>query len=167
MRTFVQIDVQNLFFAAKDIHKRIDFVKIKDEIKNTEDEVVGLNAYIIRTPDAKSDKFESLLKSLEYTIITKMAHISHSTAGQRIYKGTDHDIAICIDCVSNEDTFDKWILMSGDGDFIDLCKYMKKKGKIVEIWAFPGTSFNRMFCDYADTIKFINEGFFYSPKTNE
>lgn len=161
MRTYIQIDVQNLFFSARDINKRIDFKKIKDHFVNSDDNIVGLKAYIVRTPDAKSDKFESLLKSLNYDINIKQAIISRSAEGQRIYKGTDQDMSICIDCISNVDTFDKWVLMSGDGDFIDLCKHLKKLDKFIEVWSLPGVSFNKSFCDYADQIVFMNDKFFY------
>ena len=161
MRTFIQIDVQNLFFSARDINKRIDFKKIRDHFVELGDPIVGLKAYIIRTPDAKSDKFESLLKSLRYDLIIKQALISKSSDGQRIYRGTDQDMAICIDCLTNIDNFDKWVLMSGDGDFIDLCKHLKKLDKFIEVWSLPGMSFNKSFCDYADQIIFMNEKFFY------
>ena len=161
MRTFIQIDVQNLFFSARDINKRIDFKKIRDHFVELGDPIVGLKAYIIRTPDAKSDKFESLLKSLRYDLNIKQALISKSSDGQRIYRGTDQDMAICIDCLTNIDNFDKWVLMSGDGDFIDLCKHLKKLDKFIEVWSLPGMSFNKSFCDYADQIIFMNEKFFY------
>lgn len=161
MRTFIQIDVQNLFFSARDINKRIDFKKIKDHFIETGDDILALKAYIIRTPDAKSDKFESLLKTLSYDLNIKQAQISRGSEGQRVYKGTDQDMAICIDCLTNIDKFDKWVLMSGDGDFIDLCKHLKSLDKFIEVWSLPGVSFNKNFCDYADQIVFMNEKFFY------
>jgi uncharacterized LabA/DUF88 family protein len=161
MNTYIQIDVQNLFFSARDINKRIDFKKIQEHFVDSGDNIVGLNAYIIRTPDAKSDKFEALLKSFNYGLNIKQAQISRGTDGQRIYKGTDQDMAICIDCLTNIDKFDKWVLMSGDGDFIDLCKHLKKFDKFIEVWSIPGTSFNRSFCDYADQIVFMNDKFFF------
>lgn len=161
MRTYIQIDVQNLFFSARDINRRIDFKKIKDHFVATGHDLVGLIAYIIRTPDAKSDKFESLLKSLNYDINIKQAIVSRGNEGQRVYRGTDQDMAICIDCLTNIDRFDKWVLMSGDGDFIDLCKHLKKLDKFIEVWSLPGVSFNKSFCDYADQIVFMNEKFFF------
>jgi len=162
MRTFIQIDVQNLFFSAKDINKRIDFKKIKEHFQSSGDEIFDICAYIIRTPDARSDKFEALLQSLGYTLRIKNAIINYNADGQRVYKGTDHDMAICIDCMHNIDKFDHWVLMSGDGDFIDLCKYLKEKNKFVEIWSMQGVSFNKNFCNYADTIRFLSNNFFYS-----
>jgi uncharacterized LabA/DUF88 family protein len=161
MNTYIQIDVQNLFFSARDINKRIDFKKIQEHFADSGDNIVGLNAYIIRTPDAKSDKFEALLKSLNYGLNIKQAQISRGAEGQRIYKGTDQDMAICIDCLTNVHKFDKWVLMSGDGDFIDLCKHLKKLDKFIEVWSIPGMSFNKSFCDYADQIVFMNDKFFF------
>lgn len=161
MRVYIQIDVQNLFFSAKDINKRIDFRRIHDHFYNSKDEVTGLTAYIIRTPDANSNKFEGLLRSLDYSLNIKQAIITRAADGTRIYKGTDQDMAICIDCMKSIDTFDKWVLMSGDGDFIDLCKYLKQKGKVIEVWSIPGMSFNKSFCDYVDTIVFLNDKFYY------
>jgi uncharacterized LabA/DUF88 family protein len=162
MRTYIQIDVQNLFFSAKDIKKRIDFKRIRDHFYNKkEDDIVGLNAYIIRTPDAKSDKFEERLISLDYNLIIKKATIIRDHEGNRIYKNTDQDIAICIDCLANIDKYDRWVLMSGDGDFVDLCKYLKNNNKFIEIWSIPGSGFNKRFCDYADQITFMNDQFFF------
>lgn len=161
MRTFIQIDVQNLFFSAKDMNKRIDFKRLKEHFIATGDQLVGINAYTIRTPDAKANKFEAFMRAMGYTICAKQAMISYGPEGHRIYKGTDQDMAVCIDCMQNLNNFDKWVLMSGDGDFIDLCKHLKKCGKVIEVWSIPGVSFNKSFCDYVDAIKFLNEQFFY------
>ena len=37
MKTFIQLDVQNLFFSAKDINRRIDFKKLRDNFEDTEE----------------------------------------------------------------------------------------------------------------------------------
>ena len=57
--------------------------------------------------------------------------------------------------------------MSGDGDFIDLCKHLKSKNKIIEVWSLPGVSFNKKFCDYADSITFLNKNFFYDNNNKQ
>jgi len=162
MRVYIQLDVQNLFFAAKDIGKRIDFLKIRDHFfRESDDKVVGLTAYIIRTPDAEHVKFEHFLKSIGYSLSIKKAQISYRPDGGRLYKGTDQDMAICIDCMENIEKYDKWVLMSGDGDFIDLCRHLKSRGKVVEVWSMSGSSFNKGFCDYADNICFLSNSYFY------
>ena len=164
MRTFIQIDVQNLFFSAKDIKKRINFLKIKEYFQKSGDKIVGLYAYIIRTPDANSVKFERFLLSLGYNLIIKEAIKTTNREGRNIYRGTDQDTAITIDCMRKIKQFDKWVLMSGDGDFIDLCKYLKKEDKAIDVWALKGSSFNKKFCDYVDSIHFFNNNFLYDHK---
>jgi len=161
MRTYIQIDVQNLFFSAKDLQKRIDFLKLAQHFKTTEPEIIDICAYIIRTPDAESKKFENFLHSLGYSLIIKKAIKGTKPDGSVCYTGTDQDMAIAVDCMKRINDFDKWILMSGDGDFIDLCKHLKEQGKNVEVWSVKGSSFNKRFCDYVDTIRFLNDNFFY------
>jgi uncharacterized LabA/DUF88 family protein len=160
MKIFIQLDVQNLFFAAKDIGKRIDFKKIKDHFDATGDEIVAITAYIVRTPEVNSEKFENLLKMLGYELNIKHAIITYDQGGSKHYKGTDQDIAICIDCMDSIKKFDKWVLMSGDGDFIDLCNRLRGDNKNVEVWTMPGKSFNKRICDHVDSIKFLSEDFF-------
>lgn len=167
MRTYIQLDVQNLFFSAKDINKRIDFLKIKDHLFDNNDNIIEMTAYLVRSPETdKSEKFENFLESIGYNLAIKTAIISYYKSGNKSYKNTDQDIAICIDCMKKIDEFDKWILMSGDGDFIDLCRELKNRKKMVEVWALAGTSFNKRFCDYVDSIQFIGNQFFYKEPNN-
>jgi uncharacterized LabA/DUF88 family protein len=166
MRTFIQLDVQNLFLSAKNLGKRIDFSKIKNNFLSRPETIVDMVAYTARSnePSSKGSNFENLLRSLGYTLSPKIAQIFIRPDGKKLYKGTDQDMSICVDCMRRIDEFDKWVLMSGDGDFIDLCVYLKKHKKIVEVWSLPGLSFNKRLCDYADSIHFLNEKFFYYEK---
>jgi len=161
MRVYIQLDVQNLFFAAKDINQLIDFKKIKEYFEKSEDEIVAIKAYTVRTPEINTDKFENLLKMLKYELNIKKASITYDKDGTRHFHDTDQDMAICVDCMENIDNFDKWVLMSGDGDFIDLIKHLKEKGKKVEVWTMPGKSFNKRICDHVDSVKFLSDEYFY------
>lgn len=169
MRTFIQLDVQNLFLSARDMGKRVDFSKIKDYFFSQGDQIVDMVAYTARSnePFSKSHNFENLLKSLGYTLSVKTAIVTYKPGGKKLYKGTDQDMSICVDCMKRIDEFDKWVLMSGDGDFIDLVKHLKENNKIVEVWSLPGLSFNKRFCDYVDSIRFLNESFFYYEKEDK
>ena len=163
MRTFVQLDVQNLFFAAKDINKRIDFEKImRYFIESRDVELFSIKAYTVRTEEINSSKFEGLLKRLNYSLNAKTAAITYDRDGNKRYHNTDQDMAICVDCMDNIDKFDKCVIMSGDGDFIDLIKHLRKKGKKVDVWALPGKSFNKRLCDHVDSVKFLSGEFLYS-----
>ena len=72
--TFLQIDLQNLFFEAKNKGQRIDFEKIWAYFNGRETEFLT-NAYIymIRGDDFDSSKFESKLLNWGYKIKIKTA----------------------------------------------------------------------------------------------
>jgi uncharacterized LabA/DUF88 family protein len=169
VKTLIQLDVQNLFLSAKNLGKKIDFYKIKEHFHGRDEEIVDMVAYTARSnePSSKGHNFENLLKALGYTLSPKIAQLVIKPDGRKFYKGTDQDMSICVDCMKRINEFDKWVLMSGDGDFIDLCVHLKKHNKIVEIWSLPGVSFNKKLCDYADSIHFLNENFFYYEKEKE
>lgn len=158
--TFLQIDLQNLFYAARNKGRRIDLEKLWDHFQGRETEfMTDAIVYMIRSPDFNSRKFEEKLQSIGYTLkIRESVKIFKSR--RPIYKQTNHDVNITIDCLDRINIFDKWILMSGDGDFADLAAYLKKKRKKVEIWSFE-ESHNAMLEPYADKMKFIDESFFY------
>lgn len=164
MRVFIQLDIQNLFYAAKDKNKFLDFKKIKSYFESSDDDIFSIKAYTVKTSESNSNKFENLLKALNYDLNSKNATITYGPDGTRHFHNTDQDMAICVDCMDNIDKFDKWVLMSGDGDFIDLIKHLRAKGKKVEVWTLPGKSFNKRICDHVDGIKFLSEEFFYEKK---
>ena len=71
-----------------------------------------------------------------------------------------HDVEITIDCMERMDSFNKWIFISGSGDLLDLCKYLKHKKKKIELWNFRECS-NSLLETYADKIHFIDDSFLY------
>jgi uncharacterized LabA/DUF88 family protein len=71
-----------------------------------------------------------------------------------------HDVEITIDCMDRIDSFNKWVFISGNGDMLDLCRYLKQKGKKIEVWNFKECS-NSLIETYADKINIINESFVY------
>jgi uncharacterized LabA/DUF88 family protein len=113
---------------------------------------------MIRGNNFDSSKFETRLKNLGYTIKVKNSY--RIVRDEKIYyRQANHDVNITLDCLDKIDSYDKWILMSGDGDFISLCEYLKKKGKKIEIWSFK-ECLNRDVHMYADEINFIDDKFF-------
>jgi len=161
MRTFIQLDVQNLFYSAKYVNKKIDFKKIKDYFEQSGEDIISIKAYTVRTPGIDTGGFENLLKMLNYDLNIKKAIVTYNQDGSKYFHNTDQDIAICVDCMENINKFDKWVLMSGDGDFIDLIRHLKNKGKTVEVWTMSGKSFNKRICDHVDAVKFLSSDFFY------
>jgi uncharacterized LabA/DUF88 family protein len=157
-RTFLQIDLQNLFFEARKKDEKIDFEKILEIFNSRETEYLTEPiVYLIRSQDFDSEKFETKLSSWGYKIQAKNAY-RFIKDGRPYYKQTNLDVEIAVDCLKKIDTFDKWILMSGDGDFAYLCKHVQQLGKKVEIWSFK-ECYNQIL--EPDKINFITEELFY------
>lgn len=159
--TFMQIDLQNLFYAARSKGQRIDFEKIWDHFHSRETEsLIDARIYMVRGTDFDTTKFEKKLLSVGYSLCIKQA-VKITRKGKRpVYQQSNHDVNITIDCMDRIGSFDKWILMSGDGDFADLCRYMKDRGKVIELWGFR-ESHNSMLEPYVDRMHFIEDEFFF------
>jgi uncharacterized LabA/DUF88 family protein len=156
--TFLQIDLQTLFYEARNQGQKLDFEKIWNyfHIRETES-LIGSYIYMVRSEDLDSQKFENKLQAIGYKIVAKTATLKE---GVPIYRGVRHDINITMDCMDRLDLFDKWILMSTNEGFADLCKYLRSKGKKVELWNFKNTYSSKLEA-HADKLNFIAEDFFY------
>jgi uncharacterized LabA/DUF88 family protein len=160
--TFLQIDLQTLFYEARNLGQKIDFEKIWNYFHTRETEnLIGANIYLVRSEELDSQKFEAKLQSIGYKICAKTAVLKE---GVPVYRGVRHDINITIDCFDKMDLFNKWILMSTNDSFADLCKYLRFKNKKIEIWNFRN-SYSSKFEAYADKMSVIGDDFFYKkPK---
>lgn len=162
--TLLQIDLQNLFFEAKNKGQRIDFEKIWNHFNSRETEFLT-NAFIytVHGSGFDSSKFESKMTNVGYKIVVKNS-LKILKNNQVYYKQTNHDVGLTIDCIERLDQFKKWILMSGDGDFVELCKFLKRNNKQIEIWSFK-ECYNSALEPYSDKIYFIDDNFFYKKPT--
>lgn len=152
--TFLQIDLQSIFFEAKNRGQKIDFEKIWESFNSRETEF--LTKAIIYTVEGEvfyNTKFNAKLISIGYEVKLK--------SPLKNINDTNHSINITLDCLENIDIFDKWILMTNNGNFSDLCKYLKNKDKKTEIWCFK-KCFNSSMEMYTDKANFLdNHDFFY------
>ena len=127
----VFVDVQNMFYAAKDRYAgRVDYIKLLDLIVGPRELVVAY-AYVVQIPEINQSGFLSLLEHNGYTIKSKDLRLR----GDGTAKG-DWDVGIAIDIVSMLGALDVVILASGDGDFCALAELIKQHGKRVEVVAF-------------------------------
>ena len=112
-RVGVFVDVQNMFYAAKDrFERRVDYIKLLDLIVGPR-QLISAYAYIVQIPEIKQGNFISLLEHNGYTIRSKDLRLR----GDGSAKG-DWDVGIAVDVVSMLGTLDVVILASGDGDFL-------------------------------------------------
>jgi len=160
--TLLQIDLQNLFYVARG--QKIDYEKIWEYFNSRETEfLTKAFVYLIRSNDFDSSKFEDKLVKIGYSIREKNA-VKTYRGNKTFYRQADHSVNIAIEALERIDTYQKLILMSNNGCLADLCKYMRSKGKKIEIWNFKD-SFNPQLEQYADKLYFFDETFFFKkPK---
>ena len=151
-RVVVLIDVQNLYYSAKNLYKRkVNFGAIlKQAISNRK--LIRAFAYVVKTKLGEEKPFfEALLK---LGIETRIKELQEYWGGT---KKADWDVGITIDAVRTAPGIDVIVLCSGDGDFIPLVEYLKNQGKRVEIIAFGKTTSSHLK-ETADEFHDLDKG---------
>jgi hypothetical protein len=155
--TFLQIDLQSLFGRGR--RKKMDFEKIWDNFNDRESEfLTGAVIYSIKSPDFDYSRFETKLRAVGYDLKVKSLPKQKKFQNYGPSTHVSHIIPITIDCISKLDRFDKWIFMSNNGEFVDLCKYLKEIGKKIELWSFMD-NYDPVLEPYADKMHFIDDVF--------
>lgn len=128
----VFVDVQNMFYSAKHQYgAKLNFTKLLESaVKGRR--LIRAIAYIVQTEGIDQKNFIDMLSRTGYEVKSKDLKIRPD--GTR--KG-DWDMGIAIDSISLADRIDAMILVSGDGDFVDLVNMLKGKGVRVEVISFP------------------------------
>jgi len=143
-RVAILIDVQNMYHSAKNIYgKKVNFAAIL-EIAVGARKLIRAFAYVVRTKTGEEKPFFEALTSLGFE--TRVRDLQEFYGGM---KKADWDVGITIDAVKTAPGVDVIVLVSGDGDFIQLVEYLKNQGKRVEVMAFgkSTSSYLREVCD--------------------
>jgi len=158
-RVGVFIDTQNLYHSARNLyHAKVNFGAIMKEAVGVR-QLVRAIAYVIKTEgDDEKGFFEALGK---VGIETKVKDLQIFWGGA---KKADWDVGLAVDAMRLAPKLDAVVIVSGDGDFLPVLKYLKEKGKKVvilargprtarEIRQFAGSDF-RDFVRLENYIKF-------------
>lgn len=125
------VDVQNMYYGAKKFRKsRLDFVALLKKAMRGRVLKRAL-AYVIENPELEQDKFfeKLVLSGYELRIKSLKQRLDGTTKG-------DWDMGLAIDAISIAQKVDVVVIVSGDGDFTDLCRYLQSKGVMVEVLSF-------------------------------
>ena len=130
-RVAIFIDVQNLYYSAKNLYQsRVNFGAIL-KLGVSERNLIRAFAYVVRTKTGEEKPFfEALIK---LGIETKVRDLQEYYGG---VKKADWDGGITGDAIRISPSVDTIVLVSGDGDFLQLIEYLKNQGKRVEVIAF-------------------------------
>lgn len=148
-RVGVLVDVQNMYYSAKVIHnkKKTNFKEILKTAFGGR-KLVRAIAYGIKTEEGLEEKFFESLEKIGYEVKTK---------DLQIFKGGmkkgDWDVGIAVDAIKLANNLDVIVLVSGDGDYTPLIKYLQfNKGVRVEIMAFEQSCSHQLIEEADDFV---------------
>lgn len=120
-RVGIFIDAQNLYHSAKNLyHARVNFEQVvKDALEGRK--LIRAVAYVITTESGEEKNFFEALTKIGIETKTKDLQIFSSGS-----KKADWDVGLAIDAVKLAPKLDAVILVSGDGDFVPLVKYLQE-----------------------------------------
>ena len=130
-RIGIFVDVQNMFYAARQHSGRLDFEKLMQAAVGDR-RLIKAVAYVIQTPEVDQTGFVAMLQQRSYQVRRKDLRLRSDGSA----KG-DWDMGMAIDMIGIADKLDVIVLVSGDGDFVSLVNLLKEMGPRVEVFSFP------------------------------
>lgn len=119
-RVGVLVDIQNLYYSARVLHKKkVSFGQVLKSAVG-ERKLIRAIAYGIKTLEGQEEKFFEALEKVGYEVKTKDLQIFPGGA-----KKGDWDVGIAVDAIKMSKTLDAIVLVSGDGDYVPLVKYIQ------------------------------------------
>ncbi len=134
-RVGVFIDTQNLYHSARSLfNSNVNYKNLVDGAVGTR-HLMRAFAYVIRSEAGDESKFFEALNDLG--IETRVKDLQIFYGGE---KKADWDVGIAIDIVRLSEKIDTVVLVSGDGDFLEVLRYVKSRGIRAEVMAFKKTT---------------------------
>jgi len=162
----VAVDVQNLWYSCRYSHGsnyRVDYKRLLDyvsDIAKEEGSSVNCTAYMIASPNHDQTNFVNTLRTLGFNIKKRNLHYDPD---RRHAQNTNWDVGITADALFHNDSYDSFVLISGDGDFIYLLDPLKDLGKEVVVVSFE-KSLNKAVSQVADQVLYLGDDVVYDPK---
>lgn len=132
-RTAVFIDGANLYATAKLLGFDVDFKKLHKYYDG--EGLVRIGYYTAVFEDGEFSSIRPLIDWLDYngfSVVTKPAKEYHDNQGRRKLKG-NLDVELTVDALEFAPSIDRFVLYSGDGDFVHLLQALKRKGVRVTV----------------------------------
>lgn len=138
-RVAIFVDVSNMYYSAKNLFSsKVDFGKVlKTAIAGRK--LIRAFAYVIRADVGSERDFFDALSKQGFEVREKELQVFYDGA-----KKGDWDVGICMDVIRMLDKIDVMILVSGDGDYLDLLDYAKSRGVRTEVVGFGKTTSGRL-----------------------
>lgn len=133
-RVGVYIDVQNVFYGARQLQGKLDFDALMEAALRGRRRIAA-QAYVVESKDNDQSAFIALLEHRAIEVRRKALQVRADGSA----KG-DWDMDIALDILDAAPDLDVVVLVSGDGDFTPLVRRVQEIGPRVEVMAFPRTA---------------------------
>lgn len=130
-RVSVFIDVQNMYYAARQLKGKLDFDALLQAAVR-ERRLIQASAYVVETKEIDQSGFIAMLQQRAIEVRRKTLKIRSDGS----MKG-DWDMEMALDILDAAPRVDVVVLVSGDGDFTSLVNRVKRIGPRVEVIGFP------------------------------
>lgn len=148
------IDSQNLNLGIRSLGWKLDFKRFRVYLK---DKYNVEKAFIfIGYVENNKGLYESL-KEFGYDLVFKPT-VRYLRNGRYVCKG-NVDIELAIKVILEKDNFDKAIIVSADGDFYTLIKYLKENGKLLKV-LIPSDKYSSLLKEFSTDMilmKYLEE----------
>lgn len=139
-RVGVFVDVQNLYYSAKNLYKaKVNFGQVlRGAVAGRK--LVRAIAYVIKADIREEKNFFDALAKIGYEVKSKDLQTFAGGA-----KKGDWDIGIAMDMIELANKLDTLVLVSGDGDFVDLLQHLRRAmGCRIEVMAIGPSSSGKL-----------------------
>ncbi|MDP2670908.1 MAG: NYN domain-containing protein [bacterium] len=153
-RVGVFVDVQNMYYSAKNLYEgqRVNFSQILEKATAGR-QMIRAFAYVIKASMPEEQTFFDALEKAGFEVKSKDVQIFPGG----VKKG-DWDVGIAIDMIRLAPRLDVLVLVSGDGDYINLVEYLQNQGYRVESMSF-GKSTSGKLIEQIDEFTDMDENY--------
>ena len=146
------VDVQNMYYAARQLHARLDFGALMAAARQDR-RLIRATAYVVQNRDIDQSGFLAMLQQKNYEVRRKPLKIRHDGSSK-----ADWDMEMALDILELAPALDIVVLVSGDGDFVPLVSRIRSLGPRVEVFSFPGST-ARELVEIADRYVPLDDAF--------
>lgn len=145
-RVAVFVDIQNMYYSAKNLYTaKVNYGAVLKEAVGDR-KLMRAFAYVIKADVGAEQDFFEALEKIGFEVRQKELQTFYGGA-----KKGDWDVGLCMDVIRLLPKIDVVVLVSGDGDYMDLLQYAHSQGVRTEVVYFGKTGSSRL-ADQADAI---------------
>jgi uncharacterized LabA/DUF88 family protein len=156
-RVAIFVDVQNMFYSAKNIFgAKVNYKTLLDELVNGR-ELVRAVAFVIQRPDISQEGFIEALERIGYEVQIKEVRNRLDAEGKSKPVKGSYDLDLGLAAIQIAQKVDVIVLVSGEGTYAPLAMHLRTHGCKVEVAGFEGCTSNNLIDSADDYIPIEKE----------